>query len=325
MPTFSKIFGILLAIILGSGGVIAIFYGLNYLTNFLPSKWRNRVTPWIYLAPALTVLGAYLFLPTLNTVYLSFLDQRSENFVGLDNYIFAFTNSTMLKAFSNNILWLVLVTSFSIALGLIIAVLVDRVSYESFAKALIFLPLAISFVGASVIWRFMYAFRPAGTAQIGLLNGIITSLGFEPIGWLVERSINNFALIAIMIWLQTGFCTILFSAAVKGIPQDIIEAARMDGASEWQICWKITSPMIKSTMTVVATTVVIMVLKVFDIVWVMTNGNQGTEVIASRMLKEMFNSRDFGRGSAIAVILLLVIVPVMIGNIRRFQQQEQLR
>ncbi|NEP11663.1 MAG: sugar ABC transporter permease [Symploca sp. SIO2C1] len=325
MPTLSKIFSIILAIILGCGGVIGIFYGLNYLANFLPNKWRHRVLPWIYLAPALIVLSGYLFLPTLNTIYLSFLDQRSQNFVGLDNYIFAFTNSTMLAAFSNNILWLVLVTSFSVALGLIIAVLVDRVRYESFAKALIFLPLAISFVGASVIWRFVYAFRPAGTAQIGLLNGIITSLGFEPIGWLVEPSLNNFALIAIMIWLQTGFCTILFSAAVKGIPKDIIEAARMDGANEWQIFWKITIPMISSTIAVVATTVVIMVLKVFDIVWVMTNGNQGTEVIASRMLKEMFNFRNFGRGSAIAVILLLAIVPVMIGNIRRFRQQEQLR
>jgi len=325
MPILSKIFSLILAIILGSGGVLAIFYGLNYLANFLPNQWRHRVLPWIYLAPALILLSAYLFLPTLNTIYLSFLDQRSQNFVGLDNYIFAFTNTMMLAAFSNNILWLVLVTSFSVALGLIIAVLVDRVGYESFAKALIFLPLAISFVGASVIWRFMYAFRPTGTTQIGLLNGIITSLGFEPIGWLVERSINNFALIAIMIWLQTGFCTILLSAALKSIPQDIIEAARMDGASEWQIFWKITIPMISSTITVVATTVVIMVLKVFDIVWVMTNGNQGTEVIASRMLKEMFNSRNFGRGSAIAVILLLAIVPVMIGNIRRFRQQEQLR
>ena len=325
MPSLSKIFSIIFAIVFGCGGVIGIFYGLNYLANFLPKQWHHRILPWIYLAPALLLLSAYLLLPTLNTIYLSFLDQRSQNFVGLDNYIFAFTDTTMLVAFRNNILWLVLVTSFTVALGLIIAVLVDRVRYESFVKALIFLPLAISFVGASVIWRFMYAFRPAGTPQIGLLNGIITSLGFEPIGWLVERSLNNFALIAIMIWLQTGFCTILFSAAVKGIPKDIIEAARMDGASEWQIFWKIIIPMIRATIAVVATTVVIMVLKVFDIVWVMTNGNQGTEVIASRMLKEMFNFRNFGRGSAIAVILLLAIVPVIIANIRRFQQQEKLR
>ncbi|NEO22784.1 MAG: sugar ABC transporter permease [Moorea sp. SIO4A1] len=280
---------------------------------------------WVYLAPALALLTAYLILPTLNTIYISFLDKRSQNFVGLDNYIFAFTNPTMLIAFRNNVLWLVLVTGFSVALGLIIAVLVDRVRYEPVAKSIIFMPMAISFVGASVIWRFIYAFRPAGSEQIGLLNGIITSLRFEPVGWLVERSINNYALIVIMIWLQTGFCLILLSAAIKGIPKDIIEAARIDGASEWQIFWTITIPMIRGTIAVVVTTVVIAVLKVFDIVWVMTGGNQNTEVIASRMIKEMFNYRNFGRGSAIAVILLLVIIPVMISNIRRFREQENSR
>ncbi|NEP23612.1 MAG: sugar ABC transporter permease [Moorea sp. SIO3I6] len=280
---------------------------------------------WVYLAPALALLTAYLILPTLNTIYISFLDKRSQNFVGLDNYIFAFTNPTMLIAFRNNVLWLVLVTGFSVALGLIIAVLVDRVRYEPVAKSIIFMPMAISFVGASVIWRFIYAFRPAGSEQIGLLNGIITSLGFEPVGWLVERELNNYALIVIMIWLQTGFCLILLSAAIKGIPKDIIEAARIDGASEWQIFWTITIPMIRGTIAVVVTTVVIAVLKVFDIVWVMTGGNQNTEVIASRMIKEMFNYRNFGRGSAIAVILLLVIIPVMISNIRRFREQENSR
>ncbi|EGJ35682.1 ABC-type sugar transport system, permease component [Moorena producens 3L] len=280
---------------------------------------------WVYLAPALALLTAYLILPTLNTIYISFLDKRSQNFVGLDNYIFAFTNPTMLIAFRNNVLWLVLVTGFSVGLGLIIAVLVDRVRYEPVAKSIIFMPMAISFVGASVIWRFIYAFRPAGSEQIGLLNGIITRLGFEPVGWLVERELNNYALIVIMIWLQTGFCLILLSAAIKGIPKDIIEAARIDGASEWQIFWTITIPMIRGTIAVVVTTVVIAVLKVFDIVWVMTGGNQNTEVIASRMIKEMFNYRNFGRGSAIAVILLLVIIPVMISNIRRFREQENSR
>jgi alpha-glucoside transport system permease protein len=185
--------------------------------------------------------------------------------------------------------------------------------------------MAISFVGASVIWRFVYDYRPADTAQIGILNAILVALGFEPVGWLVERAINNFALIAIMIWLQTGFCMVLLSAAVKGIPNEIIEAARMDGANEVQIFWRVIIPMIRSTIVVVATTVIILVLKVFDIVFVMTAGNQGTEVIASRMIKEMFNFRDYGRGSAIAVILLLAIIPVMVTNIRRFREQEALR
>ena len=324
MTVVTKILSIVIAVILGCGGVIALFYGMNLFVNRLPHKWRSQILPWVYLAPALLLLTAYLILPTLNTIYISFFDKRSQNFIGLDNYIFAFTSQTLLVAFRNNLLWLVLVTGFSVGLGLIMAVLMDRVRYESIAKSLIFLPMAISFVGASVIWRFVYAFRPEGSQQIGLLNGMITSLGFKPVGWLVEQSFNNVALIAIMIWLQTGFCLILLSAAVKGIPKDIIEAARMDGATEWQIFWKITIPMITSTIAVVATTVVISVLKVFDIVFVMTAGNQGTEVIASRMIKEMFNYRDYGRGSAIAVILLLAIVPVMISNIRRFRQQESL-
>ncbi|MEL6453868.1 MAG: sugar ABC transporter permease, partial [Cyanobacteria bacterium J06623_5] len=177
-------------------------------------------------------------------------------------------------------------------------------------------------VGASVIWRFMYAFKPAGTAQIGLLNAVAVSLGFEPVAWLVDRSINNFSLIAIMIWLQTGFCMVLLSSAVKGVPKDVIEAARVDGASEFQIFRRIIVPMIMPTVTVVATTVVVLVLKVFDIVFVMTGGNLDTDVIASRMVKEMFNFRNFGRGSAIAVILLIAVIPIMVANIRRFRQQE---
>ncbi|MEM6716743.1 MAG: sugar ABC transporter permease [Cyanobacteria bacterium P01_C01_bin.147] len=310
------------AIMVGSGGVIALFYGANMLVNRLPYKARSRVLPWVYMTPALAVLTAFLILPTIRTIIISFMDRRSENFVGLDNYIFAFTNPDMLIAFRNNILWLGLVTGISVSLGLVIAVLVDRVKYEPFAKALIFLPMAISFVGASVIWRFVYAYQPPGVEQIGLLNAIAVSLGFEPIGWLVNKTVNNFALIAIMIWLQTGFAMVLLSSAVKGIPQDVVEAARIDGANEFQIFWRITIPMISSTIIVVSTTIIVLVLKVFDIVFVMTGGNLDTDVIASRMIKEMFNFRNFGRGSAIAVILLLAVIPVMVANIRRFQQQE---
>jgi alpha-glucoside transport system permease protein len=310
------------AIVLGSGGVIALFYAANILVNRLPYRQRSRILPWVYMVPALAVLGAFLILPTIRTIIISFMDRRSEAFVGLDNYIFAFTNPDMLIAFRNNILWLVLVTGISVSLGLVIAVLVDKVPYEPLAKALIFLPMAISFVGASVIWRFVYAYQPPGVEQIGLLNAIMVALGFEPVGWLVNKTVNNFALIAIMIWLQTGFAMVLLSSAVKGIPRDVIEAARIDGANEFQIFWRVTIPMISSTIVVVSTTIIVLVLKVFDIVFVMTGGNLDTDVIASRMIKEMFNFRNFGRGSAIAVILLLAVIPVMVANIRRFQQQE---
>jgi alpha-glucoside transport system permease protein len=317
-----RILTALLAIVIGSGGVIAVFFGLNLLVEGFPQRWKQRLLPWVYLGPAVLLLAAYLVLPTIRTFYISFLDNRSEQFVGLKNYAFAFTNSDMLIAFRNNLLWLVLVTGISVGLGLVIAVLVDRVKYESVAKSLIFLPMAISFVGASVIWRFVYAFRPEGSGQIGLLNAIMVAFGQEPIGWLVNRSLNNLALIAIMIWLQTGFCMVLLSSAVKGIPKDVIEAARIDGASEWQVFRRVIIPMIMPTITVVTTTVVVLVLKVFDIVFVMTGGNLDTDVIASRMIKEMFNYRNFGRGSAIATILLFAVIPVMVANIRRFTQQE---
>ena len=325
MDIVNKVVSVFLAIIIGSGGVIGLFYLANYLVNLLPPKWRSPIIPWVYLSPALLVLTGYLVIPTIYTIYLSFFDARSENFVAFKNYAFVFTNKLMLLAFKNNLLWLVLVTGVSVSLGLILAVLMDRVRYEPITKSLIFLPMAISFVGASVIWKFIYAYRPEGAEQIGLLNAILVGLGFEPMGWLVEKSVNNFALIAIMIWLQTGFALVILSAAVKGIPQEIIEAAKIDGANELQIFWKIIIPMINSTILVVATTIVILVLKVFDIVFVMTAGNQGTEVIASIMIKQMFNYRNFGRGSAIAVVLLLAIIPVMISNIRRFVRQEKIR
>ncbi|MFZ4674617.1 MAG: carbohydrate ABC transporter permease [Nodosilinea sp.] len=276
----------------------------------------------MFLTPALLLLGAYLVIPTILTFYISLLDGRSQAFVGLTNYTTLLTTKDIGEAFRNNLFWLVGVTGVSVSLGLLIAVLADRVRYEPVPKTLIFLPMAISFVGASVIWKFIYAFRPAGTDQIGLLNGVVTSLGFAPIGWLVERSLNNFALIAIMIWLQTGFCMVLLSAAVKGIPQEMLEAARLDGANEVQIFWRMIVPTIRSTLLVVATTTILLVLKVFDIVYVMTAGNQGTEVLASLMFKEMFSFRHYGRGSAIAVILLLAVIPVMVVNIREFRSHD---
>lgn len=319
----SLILRALLAIAIGSVGVIAIFYGLNILVEkTLPQRMRLKVLPWIYVGPAMLLLTAYLVIPAIRTFYLSFFGRSTDEFVGLKNYIFAFTAPDMLITFRNNLLWLVLVTGISVGLGLIIAVLIDRVKYEPLAKSLIFLPMAISFVGASIIWRFIYAYRPIGADQIGVLNAIVVFLGFEPVGWLVNRGINNFALIAIMIWLQTGFCMVLLSSAVKGVPNDVIEAARVDGAGEVQIFRRIIVPMIMPTVTVVATTVVVLVLKVFDIVFVMTGGNLQTDVIASRMIREMFNFRNYGRGSAIAVILLLAVIPVMVANIRRFRQQE---
>jgi len=287
---------------------------------------KANIWPWIYIAPALLILGFFLVYPIVNTFYLSFLDKDSESFAGLSNYIFAFSKKPMLIAFRNNLLWLVVFTVFTVSLGLILAVLFDRVRYESVVKSVIFLPMAISFVGAGVIWKFVYAYRPADTPQIGVLNAVLSKFpNFEPIGWLVNKLTNNFALIFVGIWIWVGFCTVILSAAYKGIPKELLEAARVDGANELQVFWRIIIPMMKPTIAVVATTMVINVLKVFDIVYVMTNGQFDTEVIANRMYKEMFQFHNFGRASAIAVILLLVIIPVMIINIRRFREQEAIR
>jgi alpha-glucoside transport system permease protein len=293
----------------------------------LSFKARPKLRPWLWLAPALLLLTFYLVYPTLNTIYLSTLNADSTEFVGLANYVVAFTSPVMVESFRNNIVWLVFFTACTVTLGLLIAVLTDRVRYESVVKALVFLPMAISFVAAGVIWKLMYDFQPAGEPQTGTVNAVLAATvpGFEPQAWLFNRGTNNLALIVIGIWMWTGFCTVILSAGLKSIPDEILEAARADGANEWQVFRRITLPMMRSTIAVVMTMMIINVLKVFDIVYVMTNGNLGTEVIANRMYKEMFNYRHFGRASAIAVILFCAIVPVMIYNVRRFREQEALR
>lgn len=279
--------------------------------------------PWLYIGPALLLLGFFLLYPALDTFRLSFFGPRSDTFVGIKNYVYAFTTDEMLVAFKNNAIWLLLFTVFTVFGGLVIAVLLDRVRYEPLAKAVIFLPQAISFVGAGVIWKFVYDYRPG----VGLLNAILTRFfpEMKPIGWLVDSEIATYALIVTGIWMWTGFAMTILSAAVKGVPDQIIESARIDGANEWQIFWRVTIPMISSTIAVVTTTMVINVLKVFDLVYVMTAGRYDTNVIANQMYKELYINRQNGRASAVAVVLLLAIVPMMLVNIRRFQEQEARR
>ncbi|MFC2106455.1 carbohydrate ABC transporter permease [Candidatus Bipolaricaulota bacterium] len=290
----------------------------------------GRLQPWLFIAPALLLVAFFLVYPSIHTTVLSFFGRpysaRAEGFVGVQNYERFFTDKNMLTAFRNNALWVVILTTFTVSFGLIFAVLLDRVRYEKVIKSIVFIPMAISMVGASVIWKFIYAFRPAGAAQVGLLNAIVTAFGGEPLGWLIERPwINNLCLIIVGIWIWTGFCMVILSAAYKGIPKELLEAARIDGATELQVFWKVILPLLKPTLAVVTTTMVVFVLKIFDIVYVMTNGNFSTEVIANRMYKEMFSFFRYGRASAIAVILLLLIIPVMLFNIRRFREQEAIR
>ncbi len=281
---------------------------------------------WLYLAPALLLLGVFLVYPSVETIRLSFYGPRSDTFVGFQNYIQAFTSRPMLIAFRNNLLWLVVFTLFTVGMGLVLAVLLDRVRYEAIIKSVIFLPMAISYVAAGVIWRFVYAFRPVVAPQIGLLNAIVVALGGQPVGWLIERPwINNLALIAVGVWVWTGFCMVVLSAAYKGIPKEMQEAARIDGANEWQVFRHVTIPFLKSTLAVVTTTMIVFVLKVFDIVYMMTNGAYDTDVIANRMYNEMFQFNNYGLASAIAVVLFLAIIPFLVINIRRFRTQEAVR
>ena len=312
-------------------GIPAAQVGYVYLIEAvlrpLPEKTQWKLRPSLWLAPALGSIGLFLVYPALHTIWLSFKDAGSVEFIGLRNYVFVFTNRAMLLAFRNNLLWLVVFTTFAVGFGLLMAVLTNRVRYESVAKSVMFAPMAISFVAASVTWKFVYEFRAAGAPQIGLLNAVLTWLlpGFRPIAWLVHPWFNNLALILVAVWVWVGFCLVILSAALKGIDPELIEAGRMDGATEGQVFWRIIVPILSTTIVVVATTMLIFALKAFDVVYVMTNGNFNTEVIANRMYKEMFNFRHFGRASAIAVILFLATVPVMIANIRRFRGQEAVR
>jgi alpha-glucoside transport system permease protein len=319
----------LAAIVIGVGGVVTLFYVLNALVERLPKRWEERFKPYVFVGPAVFVVAAFLVYPALDTVRLSFLDADGDSFVGASNYQFLFTEPAMRTAIWNNVKWIVVVPSLAVAIGLAVATLADKLrpKTESIAKSVIFLPMAISFVGASTIWGFIYAWRPEGRPQIGLLNAIWVQLGGSPVPWLQTTTggLNDFALMVIMIWLQAGFAMVLLSAAIKNVPQDTIEAARVDGATEVQIFWRVVVPQIASTIVVVGTTILILVLKVFDIVRVLTNGQFGTEVVANRFITELFRFRQFGRAAAIVVALIIATIPVMVWNIRRFREQEATR
>jgi alpha-glucoside transport system permease protein len=311
------------------GGGLAVRLTLRGWRAFWRGVCSVRWNSWAFVAPALILLGFFLVYPTVTTIIRSFfgggikLFGPNVEYVGLENWRFIFTNNVMLTALRNNALWAVLFTTCTTGFGLILAVLLDRVKYEKIVKSIIFIPAAISFVGASIVWKFIYAFRPAHIDQIGILNAIVVAMGGEPVGWLLQRPwVNNILLIVVGIWMWTGFCMVILSAAYKNIPKQLLEAARIDGANEWRVFRRIILPLLAPTASVVATTMVVQVLKVFDIVYVMTNGNYSTEVIANRMYKEAFLFNNYGRASAIAVVLLILIVPFMIINIRRFAAQE---
>jgi alpha-glucoside transport system permease protein len=313
------------SLIWGIGGVYLLFVLVSSITELLPMRWRQGIMPWVFVGPAMALVFYYLLLPTFRTFDLSLRDANSEKYVGLDNYIYAFTSPAMLESFQNNLIWIIFGGGLSVVLGLLIAALADRTraGFEVGVKTLIFLPMAISMVGAAVIWRLVYAYAPTGSEQIGLLNAITTGLGGQSVGWLLTRGINTFLLIVILIWMQTGFALVVFSAALKGVPSELLEAARIDGATELQSFFRITIPYIQITIISVTTTIVIFTLKVFDIVFGMTGGNFGTQVIANVQYTQSFRSGDFGRGAAVAIVLLIAVLPVVYYNIRDFAKNSK--
>lgn len=319
----SQIVLVIVAIVWGVGGVAALYWVTNWLVEKMPGEWTRRIQPFVFVGPAVAILAWYLFIPMVRTLILSFKNDISTQWVGLANYIYALTDRIMLDAFKNNLLWLVVGTFFTVSLALIIAVLADRSRYETIYKVLIFLPMAISFVGAGVIWKFIYAYQGLGVGiqEIGLLNAIVVAFGGTAQPWLTLPGLNTFLLIIIMIWLQTGYAMVIISSAVKGIPAELLEAARVDGANEFKIFFSIIIPSIAGTLITVTTTVVIFSLKLFDVVYVMTGGNFGTTVIANEFYLQRFTYGNAGRSSAIAIVLLIATVPVMIYNLRQFQER----
>lgn len=283
---------------------------------------RAAIRPWLFVGPALLLLAVYLVYPVVATFILSFYDRTGANYVGLANYVWAFYDAGFRQSIFNNILWLAVVPAACTFLGLVIAVMTDRIWWGNIAKSIVFMPMAISFVGASVIWKFIYEYRGEGQTQIGLLNALVELFGGNPQVWISMPFWNNFFLMVILIWIQTGFAMVILSAALRGIPEETIEAAVIDGANGWQIFWKIMVPQIWGTIAVVWTTITILVLKVFDIVLTMTNGQWNTMVLANLMFDWMFRGGgDSGRSAVIALVIMAAVTPIMIWNIRQANRE----
>jgi alpha-glucoside transport system permease protein len=324
-----RVINALLAIIGGVGAALLLYFLLNKLVEALPPKWEERLKPWVFIGPALAAIGLFLIYPAVRTIILSFANATSTAWVGVENYTDLLSSRDFQITLGNTLLWIAIVPAVTVAMGLAVATMADRLGPQSekLSKSIIFLPMAISGVGAATIWRFIYESRPEGETQIGLQNAIWTAFGFDPVAWLQVDTLrlNSFLLMVILIWAQVGFSMVLLSAAVKGVPVDTLEAARIDGANERQIFFRVTVPQIWGTVITVFITVLITVLKAFDIVYVMTNGNFNTDIIAVNFFNQLFRNGDNGRASAIVVMLMIAVVPVIAYQVRHFRAEEAAR
>ena len=316
----------LLGLIIGIGGAVAFFYFLNVCIEGFPARLSRGLIPYAFLLPGFSLITIFLLYPTVQTIVYSFANDDSTDWVGLANYEAIFTDAHFWSTLINNFLWILIVPVLTVAFGLAVAVLADKLSPggENVSKSMIFLPMAISFVGAATIWGLVYAYNAPGEAQTGLLNAIVTALGGDPQPWyqIETARLNSILLMVILIWLQTGFAMVLISSAIKGVPEDTVEAGRMDGASEMRIFWQIIFPQVRATLLAVLITVLILVLKVFDLVYVTTNGLYDSDVIANLFFRKLFTDQQAGQASAIVVVLLVLVLPVLVYQVRSFRQQE---
>ncbi len=325
------IFSLFVYIFIGVLVCVAYFHLSNFLLDFFTEKTSKKsindssIRVIIFIAPGFIVLLIFILYPVFETVRLSFYDKYGRDFVGISNYIWAIQNPEFKRAILNNLGWLLIVPTLSTFFGLVIANLADKLWWGTIAKSLIFMPMAISFVGAGVIWKFVYDYRGPGDQQIGFLNAIIVFLGYEPQAWLTIPLWNNLFLMAVMIWIQTGLAMVIFSAALRGVPKDMLEAARIDGANELKIFTSIIIPYLQQTILVIWTIITILVLKIFDIILALTNGMWQTDVLANLMYDWMFRGGgDSGRGSVFAIIIMIAVIPIMILNIYRHKEEQKI-
>lgn len=326
-----SIFSLALTVLIGILFFVMFFHLSNFLLDFYQIKksktltYENSIRAVIFIAPAFIVLFVFIIFPVFETIRLSFFDKRGEVFVGIYNFAWAIKDPDFRRSILNNFGWLLIVPTLSTFFGLVIANLADRVWWGTIAKSIIFMPMAISFVGAGVIWKFIYDYRGPGDEQIGLLNAITVALGFEPQAWLTIPLWNNLFLMAIMVWIQTGLALVIFSAALRSIPNETLDAARIDGASELKIFWSIIIPYLQQTILVIWTIITILVLKVFDIIYAMTNGQWQTEVLANLMYDWMFRGGgDSGRGSVLAICIMIGVIPILGWNLYQHRKEQKL-
>lgn len=322
-----KIFEAILTVLAGVVGAYVLYFVLNKVAELLPGKWEERIKPYFYVLPAIAIVAIIVLYPTVQTINYSFANADSTAYVGLANFRELLSSSDFHATLFNTLLWMVVAPAATIAVGLVVATLADRLSprSEKLSKTIIFLPMAIGAVGAATIWKFVYVYSTPGSPQIGLQNAIWTGLGRQPIDWLGQQKLhfNTFELIIILLWLQIGYSMVLLSAAIKGVPGDTVEAARIDGANEFQIFRRVLVPQIRPTIITVFITVLIGVMKIFDLIYVMEGaGQNNTSVIGVQFYQELFTNQNTGHAAAIVVMLMIAVIPVMIYQVRNFRAQE---